>query len=429
MGDMSTAMTIGGTTILEPPLWIELPAVIAGAVAGALFGQKRGLDIIGVLALALVSGLGGGMLRDVLLARVPLALQESWYLWAVAASAVAGAFFAEAANRMRFGLLLIDAVSLALFSVIGAQGGLSADLPVPASILLGTITGVGGSVLRDVLVGETPPRMLRRGPPYASAALLGASAYVGLVAGLEVRRFVAQVVAVTLILVVRGIAWWRGWESPEPRDLTPAVLRVRHQAWVGSSATTSSAERMRRPPDQSSRRDDARRSHSFDAQTAAERDRSDRKEARVTDTDTHIEVGPIDYIVLEWPAGKQPTGDALPLLIDLVDRRMIRILDFAFVQKRPDGTIVGLDFEDLGRNDPQLTVLDGADTGLLGDDDLQAAGDAIEPGCSAALLMYENTWAAPFATAVRRGGAQLVATGRIPINAVIAALDEVEGEE
>jgi uncharacterized membrane protein YeiH len=211
--------------VLQPPLWIELPAVIAGALAGALFAQKRGLDVIGVLALALVSGLGGGMLRDVLLARVPLALQDSWYLWAVAGAALVGAFFAQVVNRMRFGMLLVDAVSLALFSVIGAQGGLSKGLPIPAAILLGTITGVGGSVLRDVLVGETPPRMLRRGPPYASAAFLGAALYVGLVAGLDFRKVIAQILAVVLILFVRGVARGRGWESPEPRDLTPSILR------------------------------------------------------------------------------------------------------------------------------------------------------------------------------------------------------------
>ena len=198
--------------------------MIAGALAGALFAQKRGLDVIGVLALSLVSGLGGGMLRDVLLARVPLALQDSWYLWAVAIAALVGAFFAQV-NRLRFGMLLIDAVSLALFSVIGAQGGLSAGLPIPAAILLGSITGVGGSVLRDMLVGEAPPRMLRRGPPYASAAFLGAAVYVGLVGGIDVRKVVAQILAVLLILLVRGVAQWRGWESPEPRDLTPAVLR------------------------------------------------------------------------------------------------------------------------------------------------------------------------------------------------------------
>ena len=213
--------------VLDPPLWIELPAVIAGALAGALFAQRRGLDVIGILALALVSGLGGGMIRDILLARVPLALRDAWYLVAVAGAALIGAFFAAAANRLKAPLHVIDSIALGLFSVIGAQGGLTAELPIPSAILLGTITGVGGSVLRDVLVGETPPRMLRRGPPYASAALLGSSLYVGLVEGLGVRRFVAQILAVILVLAIRGFAQWRGWESPEPRDLTPAILRAR----------------------------------------------------------------------------------------------------------------------------------------------------------------------------------------------------------
>lgn len=145
-------------------------------------------------------------------------------------------------------------------------------------------------------------------------------------------------------------------------------------------------------------------------------------------SDTDIEMGPIDYIVVEWPAGKPPTGEALPLLVDLVDRGLIRVLDFAFVQKQDDGTVIGLDLADVG-DDPQLTVFEGASSGILGDDDYQEAGTAIEPGCAAALLVYENTWAAPFATALRRTGAQLVAGGRIPVNAIIAALDEAEGKE
>lgn len=145
-------------------------------------------------------------------------------------------------------------------------------------------------------------------------------------------------------------------------------------------------------------------------------------------SDTDIEMGPIDYIVVEWPAGKPPTGEALPLLVDLVDRGLIRVLDFAFVQKQDDGTVIGVDLADVG-DDPQLTVFEGASSGILGDDDYQEAGAAIEPGCAAALLVYENTWAAPFATALRRTGAQLVAGGRIPVNAIIAALDEAEGKE
>lgn len=144
--------------------------------------------------------------------------------------------------------------------------------------------------------------------------------------------------------------------------------------------------------------------------------------------DTDIELGPIDYLVVEWPAGKQPSGEGLPLLVDLVDRGLIRVLDLAFVRKEDDGTIVGLDLTELD-GDPVLTVFEGASSGLLGDDDYEEAGAAIQPGCSAALLVYENTWVAPFATALRRSGAQLVANGRIPVNALLAALDELEEKE
>jgi hypothetical protein len=145
-------------------------------------------------------------------------------------------------------------------------------------------------------------------------------------------------------------------------------------------------------------------------------------------SDTDVELGPIDYIVVEWPAGSQPNGEGMPLLVDLVDRGLIRILDLAFVRKEDDGTIVGLELNELG-DVPELTVFEGASSGLLGQQDFDEAGAAIQPGCSAALLMYENTWAAPFATALRRSGAQLVAGGRIPVNALIQALDELEGGE
>jgi hypothetical protein len=143
-------------------------------------------------------------------------------------------------------------------------------------------------------------------------------------------------------------------------------------------------------------------------------------------SDTDIELGPIDYLVVEWPAGKQPSGEGLPILVDLVDRGIVRVLDFAFVQKDEDGTVSGIELDELGG---EFTVFEGASSGLLGEDDYAEAGNVLEPGSSAALLMYENTWAAPFATALRKSGAQLVANGRIPVNAIIAALDELEAAE
>jgi hypothetical protein len=142
------------------------------------------------------------------------------------------------------------------------------------------------------------------------------------------------------------------------------------------------------------------------------------------DTDD-IEMGPIDYVLVEWP-GKQPDGQIAPHLVDLVDRGLIRILDLAFLAKAEDGTIEALELSDIGGEAAELTIFEGASTGLLDDGDHAQAGEALEPGTSAALLVYENTWAAPFATAVRRSGGELVASGRIPITDVLAALDAVE---
>jgi hypothetical protein len=141
--------------------------------------------------------------------------------------------------------------------------------------------------------------------------------------------------------------------------------------------------------------------------------------------DASVEMGPIDYILVEWP-GRQPNGEVAPHLIDLVDRGLIRILDLAFVTKDDDGTVAGLELADLGDGATELEVFAGASSGLLSDDDLTEAAAALEPGTSAALLVFENTWAAPFAAAVRRSGGQLVASGRIPVEDVLAALDAAE---
>jgi uncharacterized membrane protein len=137
------------------------------------------------------------------------------------------------------------------------------------------------------------------------------------------------------------------------------------------------------------------------------------------------EMGPIDYIVVEWP-GRQPNGEVAPHLIDLVDRGLIRILDLAFLTKDEDGTVSGLEISEVADQVTELAVFQGAASGMISDEDLAEAGSALEPGTSAALLVFENTWAAPFATAVRRSGGQLVASGRIPVQAVLAALEAAE---
>jgi hypothetical protein len=142
-------------------------------------------------------------------------------------------------------------------------------------------------------------------------------------------------------------------------------------------------------------------------------------------TEDISEMGPIDYLLVEWP-GRQPNGEVAPHLVDLVDRGLIRIIDLAFITKEKDGSVSGLELADLGGEVAELAIFEGASSGLLSDGDADEAGSALEPGTSAALLVYENRWAAPFASALRRSGAQLVATGRIPIQSVLAALDAAD---
>jgi Family of unknown function (DUF6325) len=141
------------------------------------------------------------------------------------------------------------------------------------------------------------------------------------------------------------------------------------------------------------------------------------------------EMGPVDYLVLEFPGNKM-TGEGLPLLVDLVDRGVIRILDFAFVTKELDGSIHAIAISDFdGDGELDLAVFQGASSGLLDDSDLGDAGTVIEPGSSAGVLVYENLWAAPLAAALRRGGAQMVASGRIPVQALLASVEALEAAD
>ena len=147
-------------------------------------------------------------------------------------------------------------------------------------------------------------------------------------------------------------------------------------------------------------------------------------------SDDFDQMGPVDYLVIEFP-GSRLTGEGLPLLVDLVDRRIIRLLDMLFVKKLQDGSVTSLDIKELmddERSAGGLGVFTGATSGLVGGDDLPAVADVLEPGSSAAIIVYENLWAAPLARALRRAGAQLVAGGRIPVQALLATLDALEAD-
>lgn len=146
--------------------------------------------------------------------------------------------------------------------------------------------------------------------------------------------------------------------------------------------------------------------------------------------DTEIDFGPIDYLIVEWPPGNEPTGEGLGLLVDLTERGLIRVIDLAFVRKEQDGTVRGLLIADIDRDGKlDLAQFEGASSGVMSQDDYNEAGAALEPGSAAAILVYENRWAAPFAAAVRRSGAQLVASGRIPADVLVKALDDLEAAQ
>jgi hypothetical protein len=139
-----------------------------------------------------------------------------------------------------------------------------------------------------------------------------------------------------------------------------------------------------------------------------------------TDVD---ELGPVDWIVVEFP-GSKFNGDIAPALADLVDGGLIRVLDLVVLKKDGDGALEAFEVSDLDEAEIGGLASHEAELAmLLSEEDVIAVAEAIEPGSSAAVLVWENKWAAPFGSAVRRSGGQLVASGRIPIQAMLAAIE------
>jgi Family of unknown function (DUF6325) len=141
------------------------------------------------------------------------------------------------------------------------------------------------------------------------------------------------------------------------------------------------------------------------------------------------ELGPVDWIVVEFP-GSRFNGQIAPALLDLVERDLVRVLDLLVLKKDADGSLEAFELSDLDEGEiGGFREYESELAMLLSEEDVTSLAAAIEPGSSAAVLVWENTWAAPFASAVRRSGGQLVASGRIPIQALLAAVEADEQEE
>jgi hypothetical protein len=142
-------------------------------------------------------------------------------------------------------------------------------------------------------------------------------------------------------------------------------------------------------------------------------------------TDETEAMGPISYLIVEFPGNKM-TGEGFAALVDLVDRGLIRILDLEFVTRNEDGSVAALSLQELDSGEFDFSVFAGASSGLLDQSDFDGARDAIAPGASAGILIFENRWATTFVHGLRRGGAELVAAGYIPQDDLAASLDAAD---
>jgi hypothetical protein len=143
-----------------------------------------------------------------------------------------------------------------------------------------------------------------------------------------------------------------------------------------------------------------------------------------------FELGPVDIVVIGFPPDAPRTGESIPVFVDLVDRGIIRVLDVLMIQKDGEGRVSAVELRDLGDGAlVNLSVFQGAQTGLLGDEDAALAGEALEPGEAAALICFENSWAAPFVTSVRRNGGRMLAFQRVPAQDVLDTVEALDAAE
>jgi uncharacterized membrane protein YeiH len=213
-------VTVSTTAALTIPLWGDLVAVGVGSLQGAMFAsgfRDRRLDLLGIAIIGVATGIGGGLLRDLLLNVTPVALQSNWYLPATVVSALVGMLLVRLFRRLDPLITFLDALTIGLFGAIGASKAISLGLPEVPAIFVGVVAAVGGSILRDVLL-NLPIALMHVGSLYAVAAGAGTVALIVLI-DLGVPLTVAAIVCVVVTLVIRLLAVRFGWSLPEQREL------------------------------------------------------------------------------------------------------------------------------------------------------------------------------------------------------------------
>ena len=220
------ALIAAAVPVVQTPLWLDLLTVALAGVTGSLMGVSLRFDIVGVTALAFLTGLGGGIIRDLLLGQVPVAIRGNDFVITAVAAAGVGFFFARWVRRFGWVLTWFDAASLGLFGVIGTSKALANGISVAPAILVGIVTAVGGGALRDVFTGQ-PPEIFKPGQLRALAVLGGVLVYVGL-DRLHVRLGVSTGVAMIVTFALRMGALKLGWTTPTAID-APRIARRQAQ--------------------------------------------------------------------------------------------------------------------------------------------------------------------------------------------------------
>lgn len=212
----------------QTPLAVDLAAVAVGSLQGALFagGFKR-IDLLGVAIIGIASGIGGGFLRDILLGTTPAAFSNDWYLVVATVAALLGMMLARLLRKLDIAITVLDALSVGMFGAIGTTKALVAGLPVVPALFIGTVSAVGGGVLRDMML-NIPIALMHVGSLYAVASLIGVGVLTGLLAlGVPVVAAGGACVVVTAAIRVLSVRF--GWSLPEQRALSRLRLRRRRQ--------------------------------------------------------------------------------------------------------------------------------------------------------------------------------------------------------
>lgn len=208
-----------GATAL--PQWTLYLAVVVGGVAGATYAARRGFDVIGVLTLSITAGLGGLLIRDILLARGPIVLRDPSFIWSAVAAAVIGFFFAGYIARFDRALLGLEALAMGLLATVGTDSALRAGLGALSAVAVGTIVATAGPLFRDILGGDAP-QLLRPGVFLGVIAVGSSLLYVGLNAWTG-RPLLAQVATILIFFVTRMVAVRWHLETAPAADLSDRV--------------------------------------------------------------------------------------------------------------------------------------------------------------------------------------------------------------